>query len=60
VPDEFVGMDRFDARALIVQRMKDAGRLVPHVTRDKEGLEAEHMTPNRARSRRPMATAAAW
>jgi valyl-tRNA synthetase len=22
VPDEFVGMDRFDARALIVQRMK--------------------------------------
>jgi valyl-tRNA synthetase len=42
VPDEFVGMDRFDARALIVQRMKDAGRLVPHVTRDKEGLEAEH------------------
>ncbi len=42
VPDEFVGMDRFDARALIVQRMKEAGRLVPHMTRDKEGLETEH------------------
>jgi valyl-tRNA synthetase len=42
VPAEFVGMDRFDARALIVQRMKEAGRLVPHVTRDKEGLETEH------------------
>ncbi|WP_421849579.1 valine--tRNA ligase [Novosphingobium sp.] len=42
VPDEFLGMDRFDARALIVQRMKEAGRLVPHVTRDKEGLETEH------------------
>ena len=42
VPDEFLGMDRFDARALIVLRMKEAGRLVPHVTRDKEGLETEH------------------
>ncbi len=42
VPNEFVGLDRFDARALIVQRMKEAGRLVPHVTRDKEGLETEH------------------
>ncbi|MFM9936552.1 MAG: valine--tRNA ligase [Novosphingobium sp.] len=42
IPEEFVGLDRFDARALIVQRMKEAGRLVPHVTRDKEGLETEH------------------
>jgi len=42
VPAEFLAMDSFDARALIVQRMKEAGRLVPHVTRDKEGLETEH------------------
>jgi valyl-tRNA synthetase len=41
VPDEFVGMDRFDARALIVQRMKEAGRLVPHVFKNKDGEESE-------------------
>ena len=41
VPDEFVGMDRFDARALIVQRMKEAGRLVPHVVKNKDGEESE-------------------
>ncbi len=42
VPDEFVGLDRFDARALVVQRMKEAGFLIPHVTRDKEGEATEH------------------
>ncbi|WP_421839439.1 valine--tRNA ligase [Novosphingobium sp.] len=41
VPDEFVGMDRFDARALIVQRMKEAGRLVPHVVKVKDGEETQ-------------------
>ena len=41
VPAEFIGMDRFDARALIVQRMKEAGRLVPHVVKAKDGEESE-------------------
>lgn len=42
VPDEFVGMDRFDARTRVVERMKELGCLIPHVTRDKEGNEVEH------------------
>ena len=39
VPDEFVGLDRWDARKLVVERMKEAGFLIPHVTKDKEGNE---------------------
>ena len=42
VPDEFLGLDRFEARTLVVQRMKDAGFLIPHVTKDAEGNETEH------------------
>ena len=42
VPDEFVGLDRFEARSLVVQRMKEAGFLIPHVTIDAEGNESEH------------------
>ena len=42
VPAEFVGLDRFDARKLVVERMKEAGFLIPHVTRDKEGNEVLH------------------
>ncbi|WP_230292798.1 valine--tRNA ligase [Croceicoccus sp. Ery5] len=42
VPDEFLGLDRFDARRLVVQRMKEQGFLIPHVTKDKEGNETEH------------------
>lgn len=42
VPDAFIGMDRFDARKLVVERMKEAGFLIPHVTRDKEGNLVEH------------------
>ena len=42
VPAEFVGMDRFDARKLVVERMKEQGFLIPHVTRDKEGNEVQH------------------
>ena len=42
VPAEFVGLDRFDARKLVVERMKDAGFLIPHVTKDKEGNEVLH------------------
>ena len=41
VPAEFVGLDRFAARDLVVARMKDAGFLIPHVTKDKEGTEIE-------------------
>ncbi|OYX62530.1 MAG: valine--tRNA ligase [Novosphingobium sp. 32-60-15] len=39
VPPEFLGLDRFDARKLVVERMKEAGFLIPHVTKDKEGNE---------------------
>ncbi|MBB5731254.1 valyl-tRNA synthetase [Altererythrobacter atlanticus] len=42
IPDEFIGLDRFDARKLVVQRMKQLGFLIPHVTKDKEGNEIEH------------------
>ncbi|QNE06765.1 valine--tRNA ligase [Croceicoccus marinus] len=42
VPDEYLGLDRFEARTLVVQRMKEAGFLIPHVTRDAEGNETEH------------------
>jgi valyl-tRNA synthetase len=37
IPEEFRGLDRFDARALAVERMKALGCLVPHV--DKDGVE---------------------
>ncbi|GAA4778744.1 valine--tRNA ligase [Novosphingobium ginsenosidimutans] len=41
VPDEFLGLDRFVARQLVVARMKEAGCLIPHVTNDKDGNETE-------------------
>ena len=37
VPDEFLGMDRFDARSAVVAAMKAAGFLVAHI--DKDGAE---------------------
>ena len=48
VPDEYIGLHRFrrdgvdGARELVVQRIKDAGCLIPHVTKDKDGEEAVH------------------
>jgi valyl-tRNA synthetase len=42
IPAEYLGIDRFEARKLIVQAMKDQGYLIPHVTRDKEGNAIEH------------------
>ncbi|HZV18046.1 MAG TPA: valine--tRNA ligase [Sphingobium sp.] len=42
VPDEYLGLDRFEARALVVQRMKEQGFLIPHVTTDKDGTATEH------------------
>jgi valyl-tRNA synthetase len=44
VPDEFVGRDRFDARKLVVQRMKEAGFLVPHIDKDGNEHDAEPRT----------------
>jgi valyl-tRNA synthetase len=41
VPAEFVGMERFAARALVVSRMKELGFLIPHVTKDKDGEEVQ-------------------
>ena len=37
IPSGFIGLDRFDARTLVVQQLKDGGFLVPYV--DKEGVE---------------------
>ena len=42
IPAEFVGVDRFDARKLVVERMKALGRLVPHVVTAKDGEITEH------------------
>uniref|UniRef100_UPI002627A863 valine--tRNA ligase n=1 Tax=Novosphingobium sp. TaxID=1874826 RepID=UPI002627A863 len=39
VPEKYLGMDRFDARAAIVEDMKAAGMLIPHAVKDKEGNE---------------------
>ncbi|MBO9670493.1 MAG: valine--tRNA ligase, partial [Sphingobium sp.] len=41
VPDDYLGLDRFDARKLVVERMKAQGFLIPHVTKDKEGNAVE-------------------
>ncbi|WP_375289575.1 valine--tRNA ligase [Qipengyuania sp.] len=41
VPEELIGLDRFEARSRVVEMLKDSGNLVPHVTMDKEGNEAE-------------------
>ena len=37
IPAELLGMDRFDARVAVVERLKADGFLIPHV--DKEGVE---------------------
>ena len=37
IPDDYLGLDRFDARKLVVERMKEQGFLIPHMTKDKEG-----------------------
>ncbi len=47
VPDEFIGLHRFKrdgvdgARELVVQRLKESGHLIPHVTRTKKGEEQQ-------------------
>jgi valyl-tRNA synthetase len=42
VPAEFLGMDRFDARGAVVERMKAAGFLVPHLVTAKDGEVTQH------------------
>jgi valyl-tRNA synthetase len=42
IPDEFLGLDRFDARKAVVERLKADGYLVPHVTKSKDGEDIEH------------------
>ena len=41
IPADLVGMDRFDARAAVVERMKALGRLVPHIVKSADGEESE-------------------
>ncbi|MEZ5735173.1 MAG: valine--tRNA ligase [Novosphingobium sp.] len=41
IPEEFLGLDRFDARKLVVEQMKSLGCLVPHVDKDGEEHDAE-------------------
>jgi valyl-tRNA synthetase len=42
IPNEFLGLDRFDARKAVVERLKADGFLVPHVTKSKDGEETLH------------------
>lgn len=42
IPAEFIGLDRFDARKRVVERLKAEGFLVPHITTDKDGEAQEH------------------
>ncbi len=44
VPAEFLGIDRFAAREAVVQRMKEAGFLVPHLDKDGTQHDAEPRT----------------
>jgi valyl-tRNA synthetase len=48
IPEEFIGLHRFKkdgvdgARELVVQRMKELGCLIPHVTKNRDGETQEH------------------
>ncbi|MET0309882.1 MAG: valine--tRNA ligase [Sphingomonas sp.] len=44
IPAELIGLDRFEARKLVVQRLKDEGFLVPHVDKDGNEHDAEPRT----------------
>ena len=44
VPDEFLGLDRFEARAAVVARMKELGALVPWTDKDGAEHDAEPRT----------------
>lgn len=48
VPDEFIGLHRFKrdgvagARELVVQRLKEQGYLIPHISKNQDGEEVKH------------------
>lgn len=42
IPEKYLGLDRFVVRDMIVADMKEAGFLIPHVTKDAEGEAIEH------------------
>jgi valyl-tRNA synthetase len=42
IPEVYLGLDRFEARELVVGWMKEFGYLIPHITKDKEGNETAH------------------
>jgi valyl-tRNA synthetase len=44
IPSQLIGLDRFEARKIIVQRLKDEGFLVPHVDKDGGEHDAEPRT----------------
>jgi valyl-tRNA synthetase len=44
IPDALIGLDRAEARKAIVQLLKDAGVLVPHLDKDGEAHDAEPRT----------------
>lgn len=44
IPDELLGLDRFEARKLVVERLKAEGFLVPHVDKDGNEHDAEPRT----------------
>ncbi len=41
IPDDLVGLDRFEARTRVVAMLKDSGHLVTHKTRTKKGEDIE-------------------
>ena len=41
IPDGLLGLDRFDARARVVELLKESGHLIPHVV-EKDGESIEH------------------
>jgi len=42
IPEAFVGLDRFDARKLVVETLKAEGFLVPHLVTGKDGEVTAH------------------
>ena len=60
IPADFMGMDRFDARKLVVERLKASGNLVIHQITGKDGEITEKDAEDRVPSRRLSGTGAAW
>jgi valyl-tRNA synthetase len=44
IPVELIGLDRFEARKAVIQRLKDEGVLVPYVDKEGEEHDAEPRT----------------